>query len=84
MDELYYEDGQVPDLASSGFTFSDEVIAKALVGIYKGEVDIDKGVEQNLYKETLRILNKATAKGIADAIDSGAPAPKKEIGRAHV
>ena len=29
MDELYYEDGQVPDLASSGFTFSDEVIAKA-------------------------------------------------------
>ena len=79
MDELYYEDGQVPDLASSGFTFSDEVIAKALVGIYKGEVDIDKGVEQNLYKETLRILNKATAKGIADAIDGGAPAPKKDF-----
>ncbi len=79
MDELYYEDGQVPDLASSGFTFSDEVIAKALVGIYKGEVDIDKGVEQNLYKETLRILNKATAKGISDAIDSGAPAPKKDF-----
>ena len=79
MDELYYEDGQVPDLASSGFTFSDEVIAKALVGIYKGEVDIDKGVEQNLYKETLRILNKATAKGMADAIDGGAPAPKKDF-----
>lgn len=79
MDELYYEDGQVPDLASSGFTFSDEVIAKALVGIYKGEVDIDKGVEQNLYRETLRIINKATAKGISDAIDSGAPAPKKDF-----
>ena len=51
----------------SGFSFSDDVIAKALNNIYKKECDVKKDIEPNIFKETFRIINEAADKGVAQS-----------------
>lgn len=55
--------------------FSVETIARALVNIYKRDVDIDHEVEENLFQETRQIFNKAISEGYANAAEKDVPLP---------
>jgi len=62
-------------LVNSGIEFDTETIARALVNIYKEQVDIDHDVEANLFRETSRIIGDAIDNGYADAVSSGSKLP---------
>lgn len=55
--------------------FDVETIARALVNIYKQQVDIDHDIEQNLYRDTLRIMGDAMDNGFAQAAEDGVSVP---------
>ena len=52
-----------------------EGIARALVNIYKGNVDIDHEVEEHLFQETSKIFNEAISEGYANAVENNTPLP---------
>lgn len=54
-----------------------ESVAKALVNIYQGKFDVNSEIEENLYKDTLRIIRDAIDSGYADAVENGTPAPSE-------
>lgn len=56
-------------------SLSVEGIARALVNIYKGNVDIDHEVEENLFQETRQIFNEAITEGYANAAETDIPLP---------
>ena len=56
-------------------SLSVEGIARALVNIYKGNVDIDHEVEENLFQETRQIFNEAITEGYANATEKDIPLP---------
>lgn len=65
----------MPSLVESGVEFDVETIARALVNIYKQQVDIDHDIEQNLYRDTLRIMGDAMDNGFAQAAEDGVSVP---------
>ena len=56
-------------------SLSVEGIARALVNIYKGNVDIDHEVEEHLFQETSKIFNEAISEGYANAVENNTPLP---------
>ena len=70
----YHTNSQSP-LVESDVNFSVETIARALVNIYKRDVDIDHEVEENLFQETRQIFNKAISEGYANAAEKDVPLP---------
>lgn len=62
-------------MVESDVSLSVEGIARALVNIYKGNVDIDHEVEENLFHETRQIFNEAITEGYANAAEKDVPLP---------
>ena len=74
LDEEYFADG-LPEQASHKVSLSVEGIARALVNIYKENVDIESDIEENLFEETRRIFSDAVANGYANAAEEDVPLP---------
>lgn len=60
---------------SHGIEFAPEVIAAAMVRIYRREFDIDRELEAHIYAATRDIFRRAVAVGLADAVGRGTPMP---------
>lgn len=63
------------DAVDEGISFSEDVIAMALENIYRKTFNVKTEIEPNLFKDTVRIFNLASATGISDAINEGTPSP---------
>lgn len=61
----------------SGIEFSPDVIAAALMNIYRKRVDVDTGLESHIYAAASDIFRSAVSSGVADAVESGAPVPDR-------
>ena len=62
-------------LAEVGVNFTVETIARALVNIYKGEMDIDHEIEEHLFQESRRIFQDAIDEGYTNAVENNVPLP---------
>lgn len=74
IDRAYFADG-TPDLAEHSPAYGVETIAQALLNIYREVVDVEGGIEPNLYQETRRIFSEAVADGWVKASDRDIPTP---------
>ncbi|MEG1575080.1 MAG: hypothetical protein RR341_08445, partial [Bacteroidales bacterium] len=54
---------------------SDEILTAALNNIYRKTVNVKKEIEPELWRETVRVFNLATATGLSDAVDGDTPMP---------
>lgn len=61
MNELYRDAAN--ESASSGFSFEDEMMKRALKNIYSKEFHPMTDIEENLFNETWKAMNEATDKG---------------------
>lgn len=68
MNRLYYKDKEV----ASAFEFSDEVLRRALLNIYSKKFHPATDIEQNLFNEIFRTMDKAVDAGFG-AVPSGNP-----------
>ena len=60
---------------SSGGGFTSEVMAAALRSIYRREFDLNRELEAHLYTATADIFREAAGRGMAAAVERGAPLP---------
>ena len=67
VDNLYYNNSD--SSPNAPFTFSDEVIRRALLNIYSQDFHPVSDIEQNLFNEIWRTLNLAAEIGMARGID---------------
>ena len=74
IDRAYFADG-TPDLSEHSPAYGVETIAQALLNIYREVVDVEGGIEPNLYQETRRIFSEAVADGWVKASDRDIPTP---------
>lgn len=74
IDRAYFADG-TPDLSEHSPAYSVETVAQALLNIYREVVDVEGGIEPNLYQETRRIFSEAVADGWVKASDRDIPTP---------
>ena len=74
IDRAYFADG-TPDLSEHSPAYGVETIAQALLNIYREVVDVEGGIEPNLYQETRRIFSEAVADGWVKASDRDVPTP---------
>lgn len=74
IDRAYFADG-TPDLSEHSPAYGVETIAQALLNIYREVVDVECGIEPNLYQETRRIFSEAVADGWVKASDRDIPTP---------
>lgn len=65
----------MPDLSEHSPAYGVETIAQALLNIYREVVDVEGGIEPNLYQETRRIFSEAVADGWVKASDRDIPTP---------
>lgn len=79
IDQEYYADGYLPDLAEKGISFSSDVIATALENIYRKRYNLRTEIEPNLLRETVEKFNLAAATGMSNAVDGGAPMPSNRF-----
>lgn len=49
--------------------FSAEALSKGLRAIYDEQIDVRTEIERNIFEETLRLFNEATAKGLSESYD---------------
>ena len=47
--------------------FSAEALSKGLRAIYDEQIDVRTDIERNIFEETLRLFNEATAQGLAES-----------------
>lgn len=75
MDELYGHRcdrcGGFSNAADMKVTFSPEALTKGLEEIFKG-MNVRDEIQQDIFRETLRLFNLAAAKGISEAYDEAA------------
>lgn len=76
IDRAYFADG-TPDLSEHSPAYGVETIAQALLNIYREVVDVEGGIEPNLYQETRRIFSEAVADGWVKASDRDIPTPNQ-------
>lgn len=74
-----YFNGETPHLVDQGIEMDVEAIAKALVNIYQQKYDIDHDIDENLYRDTVRILQDAIDNGYADAVEEGVTLPDEKF-----
>ena len=74
-----YFNGETPHLVDQGIEMDVEAIAKALVNIYQQKYDIDHDIDENLYRDTVRILQDAIDNGYADAVEEGITLPDEKF-----
>ena len=67
----------MPNLAQEEVTIDAEIIAAMLSRIYRGKYGNDgiKSLDRRLFEATHETFNRATASGIAEAVNRGVPAP---------
>ena len=63
----------------NGVSFSIETIKRALNSIYKKSFDIEHNIENELFSETLYLLNLASATGISESVEQGTPEPNEQF-----
>lgn len=66
MDNLYRNTAEV----SSGFTFDDEVLKKALINIYSKDFHPMTDIERNLFNAVWEAMNDATDEGFSQVVAS--------------
>lgn len=49
--------------------FSARALSAGLRAIYEEKIDVRTEIERNIFEETLRLFNEATAQGLSDSID---------------
>lgn len=76
VDNLYYNNSDSDSSPNAPFTFSDEVIRRALLNIYSQDFHPVSDIEQNLFNEIWRTLNIAADRGFGQ---SAAPAPDEDF-----
>ena len=64
MNDLYQNKGEE---VQTSFSFSSDVLAKALQRIYSQKMDVEGEIEPNLFHEICRILDDAAADGVAQS-----------------
>lgn len=64
MNDLYQNKGEE---VQTSFSFSSDVLAKALQHIYSQKMDVEGEIEPNLFHEICRILDDAAADGVAQS-----------------
>ncbi|KAB4490135.1 hypothetical protein GAO00_30515, partial [Bacteroides thetaiotaomicron] len=64
MNDLYQNKGEE---VQTSFSFSNDVLAKALQHIYSQKMDVEGEIEPNLFHEICRILDDAAADGVAQS-----------------
>lgn len=64
MNDLYQNKGEE---VQTSFSFSSDVLAKALQRIYGQKMDVEGEIEPNLFHEICRILDDAAADGVAQS-----------------
>nr|DAV78504.1 MAG TPA: minor capsid component [Caudoviricetes sp.] len=69
MDDLYRDaandanNGRV----ETSFTFDEKALLSAMKRIYSGKLNVSKEIEENLWRETYRILTEATDEGLSES-----------------